>query len=137
MKVDMAAMGKSLEARPPYLDHRIVEFAFKLPSNYKIRNFKGKYVLRKVAEQFLPKDICWRKKHGFIVPITKWVNKNSKSRIESVVDDSFFNSTAIFDKPSIQKMKEKIYNNSDQDAIVRFWPVMVLGYWVKSLENGS
>lgn len=137
MKVDMAAMGKSLEARPPFLDHRIVEFAFKVPAEYKIRNFKGKYILRKIAERYLPKEICQRRKHGFIVPIAKWINANSKNRIESVLDDSFFSSAAIFDRESIQKIRQKIYNNNDQNAAVLLWPLMVLSYWVRSLKNGN
>jgi asparagine synthase (glutamine-hydrolysing) len=137
MKVDMASMGKSLEARPPYLDHRIVELAFRIPAHYKIRCFKGKYILRKTAEKFLPKDICWRRKHGFIVPITKWMNLNSREKLDSLLDDSFLEKAGIFDSNHIQKLKEKIYNNKKSDTIALLWPAIVLNKWYQSLKNGS
>lgn len=135
MKVDMAAMGQSLEARPPYLDHRVVEFAWQVPSKYKIRFFKGKYLLRKVAEKVLPKSICWRKKHGFIVPLNKWVTAHSKDWLQSVLESPLSESDGLFNKEAIQKKVEKIYNKDDGEDVALLWPVIVLSLWLKSLKN--
>ncbi len=68
MKVDKSTMRASLEARVPFLNIPVVEFAAGLPSSFHIRHFRGKYLLRLVAQRYLPKDIAWRRKHGFIVP---------------------------------------------------------------------
>ena len=135
MKVDMASMGCSLEARPPYLDHRVVEFAFGLPAGFKIRNFKGKHILRKAAERFLPKDICWRRKHGFIVPIARWINAGSREALDALLDESVLDSVGFFDRNAIQTEKEKIYNDQNMESIVLLWPAIVLSGWTKSLKN--
>jgi asparagine synthase (glutamine-hydrolysing) len=137
MKVDMASMGCSLEARPPYLDHRMVEFAFSLPARYKIRNFKGKHVLRKAAERFLPSDICWRRKHGFIVPIARWINAGSRESLDALLDEKTLDSIGFFNGKAIQMEKEKIYNNQNMESIVLLWPAVVLSGWAKSLKNES
>lgn len=71
-KVDRASMCHSLEVRAPFLDNHLTDFAAKLPWSLKFRHGKGKYLLRKLAERYLPMDIINRKKHGFSVPIKDW-----------------------------------------------------------------
>ncbi len=72
-KVDRSTMAHSLEARVPYLDHQLVEFAASLPSHLKLRGQEGKYLLKKVARQFLPHDIVYRPKRGFVMPLKEWI----------------------------------------------------------------
>lgn len=135
MKVDMATMSESLEARPPYLDHRVVEFAFQVPANYKIRFFKGKYLLRKAAEQLLPRSICWRRKHGFILPITKWAKPHLSDWVQSLWRDSSMDSINILNKAAIQKKLENNYNSKNGEPIAWLWPVIVLSGWVQSVKT--
>ncbi len=134
MKVDMSSMSVSLEARPPFLDHRIVELALQMPSEYKIRNFKGKYLLRKIAARHLPSRIAWRKKHGFIVPITQWVGGKSREHLESILDRSSLKSLNLFDVDAVLRLKERAFSGKDSGAMALLWPVLVLTSWSKSLK---
>jgi asparagine synthase (glutamine-hydrolysing) len=70
LKTDRMTMAHGLEARVPFLDYRLVEFAMRLPANHKLRGLSDKYIERRIAEKILPKKIAWRKKHGFDVPLT-------------------------------------------------------------------
>ncbi len=76
-RADRMAMGVGLEMRVPYLDNRLIDFAINLPLKYKVSFFKTKYLLKKVAERYLPKDIIYRKKMGFGIPTEKWLGNET------------------------------------------------------------
>ena len=84
-------MAHSLEARAPFLDHKLIEFAAALPAGFKMRGLTNKYILRKFMENKLPSEIVNRKKRGFLVPITKWLNGELKKYAEDILlrEDSF------------------------------------------------
>jgi asparagine synthase (glutamine-hydrolysing) len=73
MKQDQMSMAASVESRVPYLDHPLVEFVSRLPGSYKLRGFEGKAVLRAALRSLVPKQILERKKMGFPVPISRWL----------------------------------------------------------------
>jgi len=133
MKVDMAAMGQSLEARPPYLDHRVVEFAFRLPARNKIRFFKGKRLLRKAAERRLPADICRRKKHGFIVPLALWMKAISPGSMDGLLDEETLRSTGMFDMNAVREARTKAFAPGGDVGFL--WPLIVLTGWIKGLTT--
>ncbi len=136
MKVDMATMGASLEARPPFLDHTLVDFVSKIPAGNKIKFFKGKYILRSIASKLIPKEIAWRRKHGFIVPLAKWIRACPKETILNLLNDSVLDKIELFDKKSIQTLRDKIYNRTCTDTeIALFWPIMVLTAWTQHLKK--
>jgi asparagine synthase (glutamine-hydrolysing) len=79
MKVDRASMAYSLEARVPYLDRRLIEFAARLPAHFKLRGLETKYLLKKVALRgWLPKEIALRPKWGFVIPLKEWLSRDLK-----------------------------------------------------------
>ena len=84
-------MAHSLEARAPFLDHKLIEFAAALPAGFKMRGCTNKYILRKFMQNKLPAEIVNRKKRGFLVPITKWLNGELKEYAEGILlsRDSF------------------------------------------------
>ena len=100
VKVDRAAMANSLETRAPLLDHRIIEFAFRLPLEHKLQNGVGKKVLREVLYRHVPKKIVDRPKMGFSIPMAAWLTKElrpwAEDLLSKIPDDS-----ELFNKPMI------------------------------------
>ncbi|MBX7185163.1 MAG: asparagine synthase (glutamine-hydrolyzing) [Vicinamibacteria bacterium] len=101
MRVDKLTMAHAVEARVPFLDHEVVEFAARLPARYKLRDGVGKWVVKKVAERHLPADLVYRKKQGFGAPMEEWFKdpgfgkrcvaawERSQFRKLGLIDDSF------------------------------------------------
>ncbi len=128
VKVDRASMANSLEMRAPLLDHRIIEFAFRLPIEYKLRRGVGKKVLREVLYRYVPKQIVNRPKMGFTIPLAAWLRNDLRSWVEKLIhripeDNKQFNKPQI-----IQLWKEHL---SGQEHTERLWGVLSLLEFVK------
>jgi len=100
LKVDRAAMANSLETRAPFLDHRIIEFAYSLPLEYKLKSGVGKKVLREVLYRHVPRQIVDRPKMGFSIPLDVWLKKELRPWVEELLnqvpqDSEHFNKLAI------------------------------------------
>lgn len=100
-KVDRASMAVSLEARAPFLDHKLIEWAATLPAGFKLNGTEGKWVLKQALEKRLPKEILYRRKQGFSVPLTRWFRGPLRERVRAALlggalaDSRFFDLTAI------------------------------------------
>ena len=86
MKVDKMSMMHSLEVRSPFLDHPFVELCFRLPARYKLRGTQGKWLLKKAMEPYLPKEILYRAKQGFDVPLAAWLRGPLRDRLDDAID---------------------------------------------------
>tara|TARA_B100000787_G_scaffold110825_2_gene82463 strand:- start:1050 stop:2876 length:1827 start_codon:yes stop_codon:yes gene_type:complete len=102
---DRMSMANGIEIRLPFLDHRLVEYALKMPESYKLNSGWTKFVLRKAVEDKLPKSITWRKdKQGFINPQSQWLKHEWKEIVlEHIADDSLCSKFGIIDSKSMQK----------------------------------
>jgi len=98
------SMAASLEARVPYLDHRLVEFAFGLPSGVKLRQGEGKYILKQAAQKYLPKEIIYRQKKGFAVPLGPWFRHELKPLVVDLLRSDKFKNRGYFNPAQTEKL---------------------------------
>jgi asparagine synthase (glutamine-hydrolysing) len=103
-KTDRMSMAVSLEAREPLLDHRLVEFAARLPVSQRIRGNSGKYLMKKSMEAFLPQDILYRQKMGFVTPISAWFRGPLAGEAAGVAGGSALARTEWFDTKMLAKV---------------------------------
>ena len=131
-KVDMMSMANSLEVRVPFLDYNVVNFAFSLPSNYKIDNQQRKKILKDTFRSYLPEELYHRGKQGFEVPLLKWFKTELKSMItDDLLSDKFIEEQKIFNVEAIKKLKLKLFSNNPDDAVAQVWGLIVFQYWWK------
>ncbi|MFM6854161.1 MAG: XrtA/PEP-CTERM system amidotransferase [Sphingopyxis sp.] len=103
-KVDRMSMAVSLEAREPLLDHHLVEFAATLPASMRVRGATGKYLMKKAMERYLPRDILYRPKMGFVTPISRWFRGPLAAQARALAASPTLARTGWFDMKAIDAM---------------------------------
>ena len=134
VKVDRMSMSQSLEVRVPFLDHKIVDFAFSLPSDFKIDKYDRKKIVKDAFREMLPIELLSRKKQGFEVPLLKWFRTDLKSMITNeLLDDEFIKQQGIFNSEEIKKLKAQLFSTNPNDAVEKVWAIIVFQYWWKKI----
>ena len=130
VKMDRAAMAVSLETRAPFLDHKIVEYAFNLHQKFKVRNGNTKWILKKILNEYMPKTYFDRPKMGFAVPIGKWLRGPLKEWAGELLNDSKLKNEGYFNHKEI-KLKWDQHISKTHNWDYHLWDVLMFQSWLK------
>ena len=129
-KVDRSAMSVSLETRVPILDHKVIEFAWRLPLHMKIKNGQGKWILRQVLNNHIPRELVERPKMGFGVPINSWLRGPLIDWAEDLLEPSKMKNEGFLNSKEITK-KWKEHKSGKHDWQHHLWDVLMFQAWLK------
>ena len=130
-KVDRASMAVSLEARTPLLDHRVVEFAWSLPFDYKIRAQQRKWLLRKVLYRYVPPSLLERPKTGFKIPVGEWLKGPLRDWAEALLDENRMRAQGYLDPNLVQK-KWQEHLSGHRNWKGPLWNVLMFQSWLEA-----
>jgi len=133
VKVDRATMAYSLEARVPFLDHKFVEFVAKLDPKLKQKGDTRKYLLKKLAEKFLPHDIVHRRKQGFVMPLSEWLATGLKARVDQSLDA--LDQRGLFRAGALARLAVD-HRAGRRNHAGRLWALTVLEVWFERYAPG-
>ena len=128
VKVDRMSMAHSLEVRAPILDHRVIEYAARLPSDLKLHGNESKYIFKKMNEGRLPDDILYRKKQGFNVPLDGWLRGDLKDMAHDTLFSSKTSLNDYFNISYIQNIWDNHQGKRENNG-TPLWGLMMFGLW--------
>lgn len=128
-KVDRASMAVSLEVRSPLLDHEFMEYAARIPKSKKLVGSNGKHIFKKALEKYLPKEVLYREKMGFALPVAEWLRKDIKSYGRKLIIDGGATEKYL-NRPYIQSIWDA-HQKKAMDLSPTLWMIMMLNLWHK------
>ncbi|HJT18426.1 MAG TPA: asparagine synthase C-terminal domain-containing protein, partial [Thermoanaerobaculia bacterium] len=131
VKVDRATMLSSVEARAPYLDRDVTRFALSLPPDLRVRRTTTKWILKKAAEAWLPKDAIYRRKRGLSVPIASWINHGLRGEVDRLLAPQRLRDEGLVNEKVVSALLAEHRAGKANNA-KPLWAVIMLQYW---LEN--
>ncbi len=141
VKVDRATMFHSVECREPFLDHRVVELAARIPTDLKIKEGKGKYLLQKLLSRYVPQEYFERKKQGFSIPIFAWFRKELDEMFDNYLSTEKLGEVPFFDVKEIQREHKKYRyykKHNKQYNIEKMWRILsFMLWWEKHVKHGA
>ena len=129
VKLDRASMAVSLEGRCPLLDHRVVEFAWRLPMAVKIREGSGKWLLRRLLRRYIPEDLSGRPKHGFNVPIGAWLKGPLHDWAEALISPDRLRRQGLLDVAHVRARWQE-HLSGRRDRGYELWAILMLQAWL-------
>ncbi len=135
-KVDLMSMNNSLEVRVPFLDHRVVKLARSLPVKFKINKSQKKRILQDTFRGILPEELYNRPKHGFEVPLLKWLQKDLNSLIKNdLLKPEFLREQGIFNEKEVTALTKRLHSANPGDSHARVWGLLVFQWWWRKYFN--
>jgi len=128
-KVDRASMAVSLETRLPWLDHRLVEFAYSLPSNLKINGKRKKYLTKELAKKLLPKNFLLERKQGFCIPINIWMKDRLGEMLKEELENKYM--SEFFNKEYIYEILDKHRNYRKINYGAKLFSILFFSMWYR------
>ena len=130
VKVDRATMGVALEGRDPLLDHKILEWSSQLPLEFKYKNGKTKYILRKILYKYLPQELVDRRKQGFGVPIQEWFKNELKDLYGEYLSEETVKRVGVFDEKEVKKLLKGYWENRGVNH-KKVWLLFIFHQWAE------
>lgn len=127
-KLDRAAMYSSLETRLPYLSSEIVEYSWKIPLKFKIRNNVSKYILREILSNYIPRNMLNKKKKGFSVPLASWIKGPLRTWAHDLINSKKMKQSELFDYYEVKKIFEE-YNKGKNNFSSGIWNILIFQQW--------
>ena len=127
-KVDRATMTASLEGREPYLDHRLIEWAARLPDHYKYHKGEKKYILKEILHQYIPKEMMDRPKMGFAIPIANWLQNDLRELVEEYINSEKIEKQGVFNVAYVEDIKRNFYAGK-KELDVKMWYLLMFQMW--------
>ena len=132
VKLDRASMAVSLEGRVPYLDHRVVEFSWRLPLDLKLREGRGKWLLRRLLARYVPEQLFERPKMGFGVPIGAWLRGDLRDWAESLLDEGKLAQAGLLDARAVRQAWQQ-HLEGRHNWQYQLWAVLMFEAWRRDL----
>ncbi len=131
---DRMSMATSLEMRVPFCDHEFVEFSMSIPAHQKIKRFQLKYLLKKVASRLLPKEIIYRKKQGFSVPVGYWIKNDLRPLVNEYLSEDLIKRQGYFNHHSINQMLRE-HDSGRANYSSQIWTLLIFQMWHDQYMN--
>ena len=135
VKLDRMSMANSLEARTPFLDHRVVEFAASVPSHLKLRGFTRKYLLKRAMASRLPGQVLTRRKEGFSIPMKNWLRQELRPLMEEVLSPQRLGAAGLFNPACVQTLKDQ-HQEGVANRSHLLWSLMMFEMWRETYLKG-
>lgn len=136
VKLDRASMAVGLEGRVPLLDHRVIQFAWRLPQRMKARDGESKWILRRLLANYVPADVRSRPKQGFSVPVEEWVREPLRDWAEALLDEARLRQEGYFDAAEVRKLWSRHLAGSANSKKL-LWSVLMFQAWLDRERPGE
>ena len=134
VKVDRAAMSQSLEVRVPFLDHNVVEYAWRLPLHFKLHEDSSKWVLREVLKRYVPMSLIDRPKMGFAAPIGHWLRYDLKDWAETLIDEYRLSNEGFFNVTLVRQLwREHLSGKFNHQY--QLWTILMFQLWLENEKD--
>ena len=133
-KVDRASMAHALEVRVPILDHKLVDWISTLPPELKLRGREGKYIFKKALESYLPKEILYRPKMGFSIPLASWFRGPLKQRVRDSILGETMSGSGLFERSYLETLVNQ-HQSGRRDYSASIWTLMMFDAFLRKSES--
>jgi glycosyltransferase involved in cell wall biosynthesis len=135
VKLDRATMGVGLEGRVPYLDHRLVEFAWRVPMSVKLSHPQGKWPLRRVLDRYVPRELTERSKRGFGIPLLSWLRGPLRDWAETLLSERRMRQDGYLNPEPVRRLW-KNYLSGSGDRQYALWDILMFQAWIAENHRG-
>jgi asparagine synthase (glutamine-hydrolysing) len=129
-KMDVSTMAVALEARSPLLDKHLIEYAATIPTNLRIKGYTTKYLLKKLASRYVPKEVLYRRKRGFVMPTSNWMQGDLMETLNTVLNSEQFFDRGWFNPEVVRQMLSE-QQTGERNWSEQLWTLLILELWAR------